>query len=243
MDLEAYKRNRELISQTEPQYRHLCTQCLQPRFGCYCVHVQKFDPKIKFVILIHPIEMKRRIATGRMSHLCLENSELIVGQDYSNNLKVNQILQNPKYQPAVLYPGSSALNLSTVRSEERGKIFSADKTPVIFVVDGTWATAKKTMYMSQNLKFLPRFSFTPPHKSQFRVRKQPGVDCFSTIEAIHHLIELVGDGVGFDVSGGRHNRLIDVFGKMVERQLEFVREAYDNPRSTSYRRPRSRIVG
>lgn len=242
MNSELYLQRRQMLERDQPKYRSICIQCLQPGFGCYCQHIQKFDAKIKFIILIHPIEMKRRIATGRMSHLCIENSELIVGQDYSQNKEVNAILHNPNYQPMVLYPGTRSKNLTQANQEEKMNLFSKEKMPAIFVIDGTWATARKTMYQSQNLKVLPRIGFTPPGKSQFRVRKQPGVDCYSTIEAIHHTLELIGSAAGFNTASRNHDRLIYVFNKMVERQLEFVRDAFDNPNSTSYRRPRNRIV-
>lgn len=242
MDIETYRTLREKQQQEAPKYRDLCVQCLQPQFGCYCSYIKKFDPKIKFVILIHPIETKRRIATGRMAHLCLENSELIVGQDYTQNRQVNDILKNPQFQSLVLYPGRDSRNLTKADSHSKAKLFADDKTPVIFVIDGTWATAKKTMHLSQNLKSLPRICFTPPGPSQFRVRKQPGVECYSTIEAIHHSIELLGEVVGFDLKSGQQDSLTYVFQKMVERQLGFIQEAFDNPRSNSYRRPKNRVA-
>lgn len=242
MNVDTYKQHREILQQATPKYRNLCIRCIQPEFSCYCQHIQKFDPKIKFLILIHPIEVKRRIATGRMSHLCLENSELITGQDYSHNDQVNAIIQSSEYQSMVLYPGARSLNLTTASEPDKVSLFSGNRIPAIFVIDGTWDTARKTMNQSDNLKSLPRISFIPPGKSQFRVRKQPGENCYSTIEAIHHTIELIGGHAGYDVNSNQHNNLIYVFDKMVERQLEFVRDAYDNPRSTSYRRPKKRIA-
>lgn len=221
-----------------PKYRELCAQCTQPVFSCYCPHIQKFDPKIKFVILIHPIEVKRRIATGRMSHLCLENSELIAGQDYSQNRRVNEILQDSTLHTMILYPGRESYNLSAILADKPKPIFHEGKTPTLFVIDGTWATARKTMRLSQNLKAVPRICFTPPGLSQFRVRKQPKPECYSTIEAIHYSIELLAAHVGFETHLREHDKLLYVFDKMVERQLEFVREAHENPKSTSYRRPR-----
>lgn len=240
MDIETYKRRRALISQEAPTYRNLCTRCLQPEFGCYCQHVQGFDPKIKFVILIHSLEFKRRIATGRMSHLCLENSELICGQDYSSHQRVNQLIEDPKYQPVVLYPGRTSLNLTEASCDEKQNYFVSDKTPLIFVIDGTWATARKTMHLSQNLKSLPRVCFTPTRKSQFRVRKQPAEECYSTIEAIHHFIELMGPREEFDPAEKYQDRLLFVFNKMVERQLEFIDEALKKPRASTYRHPLKR---
>lgn len=226
MNIETFKQRREALREAQPQYRNLCKQCLQPGFSCYCHHIQKFDPKIKFMILIDPIEMRRRIATGRMSHLCLENSELIMGRDYTHNNQVNEILNNPGYQPAVLYPGPLSKNITKLSTEEKSGLFGSKKTPLIFVIDGTWATARKTMSLSQNLKRLPRICFTPKQASQFRVRKQPKVECVSTIEAIHQLIDLLGDRPGFNLANKQHEHLLYVFNKMVERQLEFVPSTY-----------------
>lgn len=242
MDLQSFKIRREILQKESKQYRTQCSHCLQPEFGCYCQYVQKFDPKIKFVILIHPIERKRRIATGRMSHLCMENSELIVGQNYSRNSKVNQILENPLYQPMVLYPGIQSLNLTGSNPENKAAFFSTGKIPLVFVIDGTWATARKMMRQSENLFNLPRFCFTPQAPSQFRVRKQPKKECFSTIEAIHHCIDLIGAQVDFDFTHRPHDNMLSVFNVMVERQLGFIREAFDNPTSISYRRPRFRVA-
>lgn len=242
MNLDSFKLRREQIQQEAKTYRNLCVTCLQPEFGCYCEHIQTFDPKIKYMILIHPIEMKRRIATGRMSHLCLQNSELVVGQNYSQNQRVNEIIENPNYDPVVLYPGRHSQDLSQMNYAQKARIFSGDKKPVVFVIDGTWATARKMMAQSKNLAELPRVSFTPPGPSQFRVRKQPGVECYSTIEAIHYSLELLGEHVGFDTASREHDRLTFVFGKMVERQLSFIQDAIENPRPGSYRRERNRTV-
>lgn len=219
MNVEQYKQRREELKRLEPQFRNLCKQCLQPGFSCYCSIVSKFDPKVKFVILIHPIERRRRIATGRMAHLCLENSELIIGLDYTEDVRVNKILKDPQYQAFVLYPGRNSLNITDMPSIEKSKIFSKEKTPVIFVIDGTWNTARKTMRLSQNLNQLPRVCFTPPYQSQFRLRKQPRKECVSTIEAIHHFIDLLDINVD-------HKNLIYVFDKMVEKQLELRGEVH-----------------
>jgi len=229
--------------QGETKYRHLCTTCLQPEFGCYCSKLQRFDPKIKFVILIHPIEAKRRIATGRMSYLSLENAEIIKGQDYSLNSRVNEILADPGFSTAILYPGRNSTNISNFSADDfKAKpIFKAGKIPVIFVIDGTWATAIKTLAQSKNLASVPQFCFTPERLSQFRVRKQPAKECVSTIEAIHQTIEMLGPSVGFSALERTHDSLLHVFDYMVERQLEFIRLAAESPHFSTYRRPRLRV--
>jgi DTW domain-containing protein YfiP len=179
-----------------------------------------FDPKIRFVILIHGREAQKRIATGRMSHLCLQNSLLLSGYDYSRDDRVNSILEDDKFFPVILYPGKDSLNLTERTREERNAMFPAGRELVVFVIDGTWITARKTLQRSKNLRALPQVSFTPSRPSRFRVRKQPKPNFFSTLEAIHQTIELVGEGRGFDLSSRSHDALLHVFDQMVEQQLE-----------------------
>ena len=156
-----------------PQYRVLCTSCTQPTFSCFCSQIKVFDPRMSFVILIHPIEVKRRIATGRMSHLCLKDSHLIKGQDYTHNNLVNDLITDPDYHSVILYPGINSKNLTPLAVEQRAELFPKTKKLRLFVIDGTWATARKMIRQSQNLNNLQRICFSPTTPSNFRVRKQP----------------------------------------------------------------------
>lgn len=237
MNLAEYLARKQLI-QTTSRKRELCPRCLQPRFSCYCADLRPFDSGVEFVILIHPIEAHRRIATGRMSHLMLRNSHLIMGQDYSHHPEVNRLLSLPNREPFVLYPGPQSTNLSEIPRHERPAVFKSGSKPLVFVIDGTWATAKKMMRQSQNLNQLPRVCFTPDRPSRFRVRKQPAAHCYSTIEAIHHFLDLYLDPEITAQTDRPHDSLLEVFDAMVERQLEFIRRSQENPRANCYRRPR-----
>lgn len=239
MDVQGYLQKRLQQAQEAPKYRELCARCIQPIFSCFCQHIQEIDAQIQFVILIHPIEVRRRIATGRMAHLCLKNSFLISGQDYTNDKIVNEILADSNSHSVLLYPGQNSVNLSPLNEDQRKDLFPVGKKLTVFVVDGTWATARRTVRQSINLQTLPRVCFSPAKPSTFRVRKQPHEACYSTIEAIHHTIELLGPGQGFQTEARHHDRLINVFDKMVEFQLEFARLSEMKPESQRYR-PRSR---
>ncbi len=236
MDVATYKLKRAQLIEQEPKYRTLCATCTQPDFCCYCAYVSSFDPKINFVVLIHPVEVKRRIATGRMSHLCLQGSYLIQGQNYTNNSQVNTLIADKDYHSVILYPGPTSANLSELPDSERSSLFPKNKKLRVFVIDGTWATARKMTRQSENLKALPRICFSPSTPSNFRVRKQPKPDCYSTIEAIHHTIELLGDSQKFDVVAREHDKLLTVFNHLVERQLHFLRESIRLNRASTYRR-------
>ena len=93
-----------------------------------------------------------------------------------------------------------------------------------------------------NLLALPRICFTPQKPSNFRVRKQPNSNCYSTIEAIHHTIDLLGDTQGFETKNRQHDGLLSVFNFMVENQLDFIKKSNLNPRESAYRREGQRKI-
>ncbi len=222
VNLYEYQAKRQHMLQEAQQPRALCLHCRQPQVNCYCAYLQRFDPNIEFVILIHPLEVRRRIATGRMSHLCLENSHLIEGENYSHDARVNQLITDPLNQAVMLYPGPGSRNLSEMSGEQRSTLFLPDKKLVVFVVDGTWNTARNMVRHSHNIQGLPRVCFSLDTPSTFRVRKQPAQGCYSTIEAIHQVIELLGPLYGFATESRQHDILLKVFDRMVTRQLTFV---------------------
>ena len=71
--------------------------------------------RTKFVILMHPYEFKRiKANTGRLTHLCLADSELHIGDTFDQHEAVQALINDPKNHPVLLYPGRDALDLSAV---------------------------------------------------------------------------------------------------------------------------------
>jgi DTW domain-containing protein YfiP len=233
MTLQDYRRLKQERLAAELPPRGLCYVCWRPEGFCYCSKIRKISPGLRFAILIHPIEEKRPIATGRMAHLCLEDSLLIEGEDFSLNDEVNALLAEPESHPVVLYPGPNSVDLSALSVPERRALFPAGKKPVVLVIDGTWNSARKTMWNSRNLQTLPSLRFTPPAPSRIRVRHQPEKHCYTTIEAIHHMIDLLTPSTG----DRRHDNLLDVLDYMVGLQLSFAGEGKRRDEG-----PRKRVV-
>lgn len=221
MKLEDYLEKRKEQQRQEKQPRETCSQCGFSLKTCYCSQIKPFDPQMTFVILIHQLEIDRKIATGRMSHLILQNSFLIRGGDYSEDTQVNRLVNDPDNYCVVLFPGQHSTNLSQLNLKQKKNLFPSDKRLVVFVIDGTWATARHTMRVSRNLVSLPRLSFDLSRPSNFRIRKQPKAECCSTIEAIYETIEHLGPSRNFDLGQGLHENLLQVFDYMIEKQLVY----------------------
>jgi len=206
------------------RYRAWCHCCRRPRSACYCSLIESFESDPRFVIMTQPREAKHRLGTGRMAHLCLRNSVLLEGVDFSKNETVNRELQSPSAFSVLLYPSKNSLNLSRQTPAERASLVPADRKLVVFVLDGTWKTVRKMIRLSRNLASLPAICFEPPSPSAYRIRRQPKPHCYSTLEAIHHVLDLFSpSGDEASRSHRPHENLLTVFNSVIDRQLAYTR--------------------
>lgn len=176
---------------------------------------------------MHPKEYKKeKNGTGHMTKLQLENSEIIVGVDFTHNQRVNELLNKENSNSFMLYPGMDNFNLSTSKSSELNS-FMGDN-PNIFILDGTWPCARKMLKLSKNLQNLKRVSFDNTIKSKFIIKQQPEPLCLSTIESVFTVINLLKEG---DLEQCDTSNFLLPFEKMVEYQVECTL----NPHNKSYR--------
>lgn len=233
MDLQQYlekkKEQQRELAALENERRYYCYKCHRPSKYCLCEHVVPFDTDIRFVILMHPMEARReRVGTGRITDACMSNCEIIVGVNFTEDNKVNELIDNPAYYPMVMYPGDSAINIS------EGDFSYSDiggRTPLVFVIDGTWPCAKKMMTQSENLHNIPRICFTPKVQSQFDIKHQPHEMCLSTIEAVHFFLS-EWERQGLQKFDRKHNVLVDIFKVLVD----FQKACAQDPDKKSYRK-------
>ena len=78
--------------------------------------------------------------------------------------------------------------------------------------------------VSRNLASLPAICFEPPSPSAYRIRRQPKPHCYSTLEAIHHVLDLFSPrGNEASRSHRPHENLLTVFNSVIDRQLAYTR--------------------
>ncbi|MFT4535327.1 MAG: DTW domain-containing protein YfiP [Saprospiraceae bacterium] len=191
---------------------------MRPSSTCICKHISPFQTKTRFIILMHPKEYrKEKGGTGLMTKLQLENSEIIIGVDFTNNKRVNEILTKETSCSFLLYPGKDNFNLSIRKSSEINS-FMGDN-PHIFLLDGTWPCARKMLKLSKNLQKLKRVSFDNKIKSKFIIKQQPEALCLSTIESVYTVLNLLKEG---DLEQCETKGFLIPFEKMIEYQLEYI---------------------
>lgn len=217
--------------------RDMCYRCFWPKAHCWCDSITPMPTRTRLVFLMHPKEWKQeKAATGRLTHLCLANSEIIRGCALEAHPEVQPLIQDPQNACFLLYPGADALNLSTgdLRAEALG-----DRRLVVFLIDATWSLGRKMLRLSPSLQSLPRLMFTPSAPSRYVIKQQPHAGCLSTLEATHELLTAL-ERCGLDAYP-RPDQLLDLFARMQAFQLQCARDpARHGYRRTPYRPPAER---
>ncbi len=208
--------------------RETCYRCFWPQSLCWCPTIEPMATRTRFVFLMHPKEYKQEKAgTGRLTHLCLANSELHVGIAFDEHEAVQALIGDPRYFPVLLYPGSDAHNLST------GGLAPAlldGRTLLVLLLDSTWSGARKMLRLSPSLQRLPRVMFTPSSPSRYVIKQQPQAGCLSTLEAAHEMLVAL-EQAGLD----RYPLPAQLLG-LFQRMQDFQMRCAADPDRGGYRR-------
>ena len=176
--------------------------------------------RTKFVFLMHPYEFKRvKANTGRLTHLCLPESELHVGVGFDGHEAVQALLNDPKNFPVLLYPSREARDLS------KGELHAGDfegRRLVVFLLDATWRLVRPMLRTSLSLQRLPRIMFSNAAPSRYIIKRQPEAGCLSTLEATHELL-LALDRCGLD-HYAQPEQLLGLFQRMQDFQIRCTAE-------------------
>lgn len=220
-------------------FRDTCYRCFWPKALCWCDSITPMPTRTRFVFLMHPKEFKQeKAATGRLTHLCLPNSEIVMGVAFDDNERVRTLIDDPANVPVLLYPGKQAVNLSVTGAEGLEALRSqlATRRMVVFILDATWALGRKMLKLSPGLQRLPRIMFTPQEPSRYVIKQQPAEGCLSTLEAVHQLLRALEQS-GLDAYPAP-TQLLALFDRMQAYQMRcatdpnrggYRRQAYSAP--------------
>ena len=174
---------------------------------CICPSIPRLVTRTRVVIIIHHREVKMPTNTGRLAHLCLVDSRLVVRGIEGDPLALEQaapILGTP----LLLHPTDDAAVLDD-RFRER--------TPppyTLFVPDGSWRQASKVGSREKSLESALRVKLAGGEPSRYRVRKETKPGGLATIEAIARALGFLEE------SAFARGELERIFALMVERTLE-----------------------
>lgn len=183
--------------------------------------------RTKFVILMHPYEFKRiKANTGRLTHLCLADSEVHIGIEFDGHEAVQALINDPKNYPVLLYPGRDALDLSKLQKDDPQLLTLnaqlESRRLVVFLLDATWRLVRPMLRLSPSLQRLPKIMFSNAAPSRYVIKRQPEPGCLSTLEATHELL-LALDRSGLD-RYAMPEQLLAVFQRMQDIQIKHTAE-------------------
>ncbi len=194
-----------------PVKRAVCAVCLRAQSACICRWIAPVAPQAALLVLLHPLEVGNAKNSGRLLHLSVAGSELIVGEAFDADV-LDGLLHAGGRTPVLLYPQTPddprlplpfpALPASSLR---------------LVVLDATWRKSRKMLYLNPALQLLPRLALTDVAPSNYRIRKAHAPHQLSSLEAAAQALgQLEGDGA-------RYGALLDAFDGFVSQQAAYVR--------------------
>ncbi|AWF82272.1 DTW domain-containing protein [Microbulbifer sp. A4B17] len=190
--------------------RETCNTCLRPPNVCYCSALVNLANTVKVMIIQHPQEEKHPFNTGRMAHLCLSNSEMLVSETLPTN-QLDRLLEIPS---ALLYPSLQWLP-ETPQLDRGNTLPNHLNQPVkieqLIVIDATWKKSKKILHLNPRLQQLPRVNLNGSLKSSYIIRRTTVADGLSTIESIAMAMAQLEGNNDF-------SKLLQPFEKMINLQ-------------------------
>ncbi len=194
--------------------RICCPRCRRPESVCYCHDLIAHQAPVDILILQHPDESRHALNTATIVTLSVGNAEILVGEDFSSDIRLLKRLNNPACQPWLLFPKDGAVSLNTVANAGQG-----DKKPLFILLDATWRKARKIYYLSTCLHTLPAVQITTDKLSAYRIRKVPAPGYLSTVEAAVEVLN------AFDHDQDTCDRMLAAFDRLISNQITAMGES------------------
>jgi DTW domain-containing protein YfiP len=200
--------------------RPICAVCLRAQSSCICRWVSPLalSPRLQVLILQHPLEVSQAKGTGRLLHLSLPGSRLLVGEQF-DAVALQTCVSTPwdesgrAVMPLLLYPDAPGAPVPPVALAACAASATVCR---LVILDATWRKSRKMLYLNPLLQQLPRLALQDPPASHYHIRKAHRPQQLSTLEATcHALAQLDGDG-------SRYLPLLQAFDGFVAQQAAYM---------------------
>jgi DTW domain-containing protein YfiP len=153
-----------------------CPQCLRAASTCICALARPVATGVAVLLIQHPLEVRTAKGTGRLLHLSLPGSALLVGETFEPG-ELDAVLHADGRQPLLLYPGAAAA----------GAVGMPPARLRLVVIDATWRKSRKILHCNPVLAALPRLALDGV-AGAYRIRKAHAPHQLSTLEAAAHAL-------------------------------------------------------
>jgi DTW domain-containing protein YfiP len=200
------------MNDTTRSRRATCAACERPQAACICAAVERVDGAVELLILMHPLEVGQAKNSGRLLHLCVPGSRIVVGETFDAPA-LDELLHGDGRQPVLLYPAAPDAPAAA------GLALPHPARTRLVVIDATWRKSRKMLYLNPSLAGLPRLALGDVPASAYRIRKAHAPHQLSSFEAAAYAMgQLTGDYAG-------REKLLAAFERFVVQQAAFARHA------------------
>ena len=139
----------------------------------------------------HPLEAREAKGSGRLLHLSLPGSALLVGESLTA-AAIERITKPPR-QSILLYPGTrEPTGVADDICFFSEKVIARTDLRLI-VLDATWRKSRKMLHLNPLLQSLPRLALHQRPPSRYTIRKAHQAHQLSTFEATCQALLQLGE--------------------------------------------------
>jgi len=166
--------------------RLLCDCCQRPMKSCICRFIYNVNNTLKVIVLQHPNEVSQ--AKGSLTLLAnsLNHCTVIVGEDFSENKQLNQLISYYQSNVYLLYPHEQATSLNMFKDNKVDL-----NNACLLLIDATWKKAYRMFMLSKNLRSLQKIQLPIGYESLYKIRKTTVVNGLSTLEACCYALSII----------------------------------------------------
>jgi len=151
--------------------RPRCARCALPLRTCLCALVRPVAHGIAIRVLQHPDEATQAKGTLRLLQRCLDDCELVVGEQWPAP-------PWPLQDCWLLYPDGDAPALPAAPPRQ------------LLLLDASWRHSRKLMHLNPWLHALPRYALRAPPASVYgQLRKAHAPQQLSSLEAVAQALQ------------------------------------------------------
>ncbi len=174
------------MKQPNDKNSRYCTRCARALKACLCEYIVPLENRTPLFILQHPYEVAHPKGTAVLLAASLQQAEIRVGEDFSGDRWLNDLLADPSLRCYLLWPDEESISPAELR-EKMASVSPAATAVAFILLDGTWRKAFRMLQSNPALARLPRIGLGAI-AGQYAIRKKPFPEALSTIEAGYHLL-------------------------------------------------------
>ncbi len=171
-----------------------CETCLLAANFCTCEFRRTLTSNVSFLLIMYDDEVLKPSNSGRLIADLIPDTHAYIWSRNFANRKLLQLLEDPNYQPYLVFPSEYAKDEQAVFDNHIPAANSQDtKKPLFVLLDGSWREAIKMFNKSPYLHQLPILSFTPEGLARYGLRKGSREFQLGTAEVAALALEAAGE--------------------------------------------------